>query len=114
MGFFSWLTQDTGKSIANSYSARNPFTVFMHDDKGNKYREDYYEGYGVFGGKDYYVLLAEMNGIVESDEDLMRQEGLSLAFSGELCKFPNLTEAEDWEWVDHKPEDCEYQGFFYG
>jgi len=52
MGFFSWYTQDTGESIANNYSSRPTFTVFMVDDKGNKWREDDYEGYGVFGGKD--------------------------------------------------------------
>jgi hypothetical protein len=32
MGFFSWLTQDTNESIANNYSDRETFTVFMRDD----------------------------------------------------------------------------------
>jgi hypothetical protein len=53
MGFFSWMTQDTDKSIANNYSGRDTFPVDMIDDKGNVYHEDSYEGYGVFGGKDY-------------------------------------------------------------
>lgn len=29
MGFFSWKTQDTNKSIANRYSNRPTFTVYM-------------------------------------------------------------------------------------
>ena len=37
MGCFSWKTQDTGKSIANQYSVKPTFTVFMLDDKGNSW-----------------------------------------------------------------------------
>ena len=62
MGCFSWYTQDTKKSIANRHSTRTVFTVYLHDDKGCKWQEDNYERYGVFGGKDFYELLAEMNG----------------------------------------------------
>jgi hypothetical protein len=114
MGFFSWNTQDTHKSIANSYSTRPTFTVYMFDDKGNKWREDKYEGYGVFGGKDYYELLAEMNGL-ESD----RQLGIDLAFKdsprGENpeCKFPNLAEDPNWVWRSGPVESCPAQGYFY-
>ena len=64
MGFFSWKTQDTDRSIPNRWSTRKPFTVVMLDDKGNKWFEQNYDGYGRFGGKDYYELLAEMNGLV--------------------------------------------------
>lgn len=108
MGFFSWKTQDTDKSIANNYSGRMTFDVWMHDDKGNKWRERNYEGYGVFGGKDYYELLAEMNGL-GSD----RNEGIRLAYSKQPYKSPNLTESEDWQYIDSAPEDCEFQGYFY-
>ncbi len=58
MGFFSWKTMDTDKSISNAYSNRGTFRVQMVDDKGNVWTEDNYEGYGVFGGKDYYELHA--------------------------------------------------------
>ena len=58
MGQFSWFTMDTSHRIVNE----EEFTVYLVDDKGNKWKEDFYEGYGVFGGKDFYVLLAEMNG----------------------------------------------------
>jgi hypothetical protein len=80
----------------------------MLDDKGNKWKESNYEGYGVFGGKDYYELLAEMNGI-GSD----RGDGISLSYSGEPFISPNLVESDRWVWRDEHPEDCEYQGYFY-
>ena len=115
MGFFSWNTQDTDKSIANQYSNRKTFRVQMIDNKGNVFTENEYEGYGVFGGKDYYELLAEMNGF-ESDKtgdeytDEARGFGISIAFkdngSGvatEGVYYPNLIEqADGWvtKWVD--------------
>lgn len=107
MGFFSWKTQDTNKSIANQHSIRPTFRVVMHDNKGNKWIEDNYEGYGEFGGKDFYELLAEMNGKTSRDE------GIDLAFSDQAYRSPNLTETEDWKWRDKEPENCKYQGFFY-
>ena len=119
MGFFSWYTQDTGESIANNYSSRPTFTVFMVDDKGNKWREDDYEGYGVFGGKDYFQLLAEMNGIAIGDLDKDRDAGIDLTFKDSPegdnpnCKYPNLVEDPNWEWKNDYPESCPNQGYFY-
>ena len=107
MGMFSWLCQDSGRSISNSSSSRGTFTVYMSDDKGNKWREDDYEGYGVFGGKDYYELLAEMNG------EVGREKGIELAYSGKEIKYPNLSEGDDWPYVDIGPENCPDQGYFY-
>ena len=70
MGFFSWLTSDTNKSIANHYSTRSTFPVYMITEDGRIFFEKDYEGYGVFGGKDIHVLAAEMNGYKgETDED---------------------------------------------
>lgn len=81
MGFFSWKTQDTNKSIANSYSERPTFPVYMTDNEGNQWFEEDYEGYGVFGGKDYYELVAEMNDAIgmtgETDKD--RSIGIRIA-----------------------------------
>jgi hypothetical protein len=115
MGFFSWKTQDTDVSIANQYSTRNTFRVQMVDDKGNVWTEDDYDGYGNFGGKDYYELLAEMNGLASD-----RMLGIDLAFkdspNGDNAevKFPNLVEmAEGWQYDPKGPEGCNEQGFFY-
>ena len=126
MGFFSWKTMDTDKSISNSYSSRGAFKVDMLDDKGNVWTEPDYEGYGVFGGKDYYELLAEMNGVTsdlegEAYTDYMRGEGISIAFkdngSGDhtfAVKYPNLVEeAKGWVYEMAGPDSCEFQGYFY-
>lgn len=107
MGFFSWLTQDSDESISNVYSSEGAFTVYMWDNKGNIWTEDAYEGYGEFGGKDYYELLAEMNGLKT------REEGIKLSFSGERHITPNLTIDKEWEWIDQEPRKCEHQGYFY-
>ena len=129
MGFFSWKAQDTGYSIPNVYSGKPHYTVYMFDDKGNVWTEHYYEGYGEFGGKDFYELLAEMNGVehnfdlsninnefFEKDpayKEYMRSKGIDIAFSGKPYKSPNLASTRSWTWVDEAPEDCEFQGYFY-
>jgi hypothetical protein len=107
MGFFSFLTNETKRSISNVYSAKPTFPVYMLDDKGNVWKESKYEGYGDFGGKDFYELLAEMNGLKT------REEGIDLAYSSKPCKYPNLVQNPNSNWIDEKTEDCPYQGFFY-
>lgn len=62
MGFFSWKTSDTKKSIWNYHSGRKLITVHMITEDGKVFTESEYGGYGVFGGKDIYELIAEMNG----------------------------------------------------
>ena len=89
-GQFSWFTQDTDQQIGSEPENTLPF-VYMHDNKGNKWLEKDYEGYGVFGGKDYYELLDQMNG---GDGD--RERGIDLAFDKEAVEagkvlFPALT-----------------------
>lgn len=114
MGFFSWKTMDTNRSIPSTYSKRKPFTVTMTDDKGNKWTEKEYEGYGEFGGKDYYELLSEMNG---GGTD--RYKGIDMAFDGHPngdnpnIKHPNLSENPNWVWKNRIPESCPDQGYFY-
>jgi hypothetical protein len=107
MGFFSFKTQDTARSISNKQSRRGTFTVFMHDDKGNVYKESNYAGFGEFGGVDYYELLAEMNGLQT------REDGINLAYSGKPYKAPNLTETAAWNYTNEAPERCDEQGFFF-
>lgn len=110
MGFFSWKTQDTYRSIPNRYSNRETFTVYMVNPLTKDYwQEDNYEGYGVFGGKDFFELLAEMNG------KKTREKGINLAYSGEPYTSPVLVEDLDkWEqFKGQAPENCKYQGYFY-
>jgi len=126
MGFFSWKTQDTDRSIANTYSNTKTFRVQMIDNKGNVWTETQYDGYGVFGGKDYYELLAEMNGFTsDSTGDVYTDEArgfaINIAFkdngSGvgtEGVYYPNLIElADGWVYEMAGPDSCEYQGYFY-
>jgi len=107
MGYFSWITMDTNKSISNAYSSRNTFPVTMSDNQGNKWTEEDYNGYGKFSGKDYYELLAEMN------DKTTREEGITLSFSQKKHYKPNLNEDEKIEWIDSSPENCIDQGYFY-
>ena len=123
MGFFSWNTNDTGKSIANNYSAKDTFTVYMKDNKNNEWIEHDYDGYGGFGGKDYHILLAEMNGLVdETTSEGTRDNGISLDCNPEDAEkkfglkqiiYPNLFERRTSEWNGEQPESCGAQGFFY-
>ncbi len=125
MGFFSWLTCDTNKSIPSSYSNRKTFPVHMITEDGQVFTENNYSGYGDFGGKDFYELLAELNGLTN------RNEGINLAFadnhSGDnngKYKMPKLVEnlsclpsnkknwKEFWDRLAY-PESCPNQGYFY-
>lgn len=112
MGMFSWFTQDTNKSISNKYSCKGTFPVNMiNPNTGEVFHEEEYEGYGVFGGKDYYELMAELNGLKT------REDGISLQFSpeGNKATYPILVENVDgWEkYKGHIPFDCPEQGYFY-
>lgn len=111
MGFFSWKTSE-GKSIPNIYSGRPTFTVFMVLPNGERFEEASYEGYGEFGGKDYYAALSEING---GNGDKM--DGITKEFADppiEGLVRPRFTVSPDARWEDLKdPEDCPYQGYFY-
>ena len=112
-GQFSWFTQDTNQQIGSEDENTLPF-VYMHDDKGNQWLEKRYEGYGVFGGKDYYELLDQMNG---GSGD--RSEGINKAFNVALqgkIKFPALTvsstlpaEHDFYEEAENDPNQSWYQ-----
>lgn len=108
MGFFSWKTNDTGESIANKYSNTKTFDVWMIDNKGNAWHEPEYEGYGVFGGKPFYELMAEMNGI-GWDEAIDKEQS-----PDKNTLWPNLIRCDPgtYEWQNSKPERCEGQGYW--
>lgn len=114
MGQFSFITQDTNEAIRESYRCDNVAltTAYMHDNKGNVWEEKRYQGYGEFGGKDYYQLLAEMNNLpVDGDVDHDRSLGIKLSFSGKKHITPNLTRHEEWTWRDSKPKNDPNQGW---
>ena len=108
-GQFSWITQDTDQQIGSERA--NMIDVWMYDNEGNSWYEKRYEGYGEFGGMDYYELLAKMNGY--SEEDLkkgqeMRNLGIDLAFKklktkdkGKKVLFPALVADGKYNWKRH-------------
>jgi hypothetical protein len=108
MGFFSFMTSDSNESISNSSSRRGAFTVYMLDDKGNVWTEHEYEGYGVFGEKDYFELFAEMNGKASDDGITLWHQSTS-----KDDKFPFLTRNKHAKWRNVKTKRCEFQGYFY-
>jgi hypothetical protein len=97
-GQFSWFTHDTQEQIGSE--RENTITVYMFDNKGTKWKETKYDGYGRFGGKDYYELLAQMNGVENAD----RQDGIDLAFDkkkqGKIL-FPALVTNPNFNWKRH-------------
>jgi len=98
-GQFSWMTQDTGQQIGSE--EENMIPVYMFDDKGKYYYEKNYDGYGVFGGMDYYELLDKMNG-GKGD----RSRGIDLAFdkvkTDSEILFPALvTRPNEFDYTTH-------------
>ena len=125
MGFFSWMTCDTGESIPSHYSDRDTFPVAMITPDGRAFREASYEGYGVFGEKDFYELLAELNGL-EQD----RGAGIGICFKDNCggddtpgVVYPklveNLSDGASPESIARlysslpNPTSCPDQGYFY-
>lgn len=112
MGQFSWITQDTKEAIRNNGFDRSKKRAFMHDNKGNVWEEKNYEGYGVFGGKDFYQLVAEMNDLkLTGNLNVDRNKGIDLAFSNKPYISPNLTRGKEWKWINKSPEDDPNQGW---
>lgn len=127
-GQFSWFTQDTGEQIGSQ--DENQIPVYMFDNKGKFYYENDYDGYGVFGGKDYYELVAEMNGYTADNAEEfggmfndLRGIGIKLAFdeletkneNGDIL-FPALITRPNFNWKSHdftqEPENDPNQSWY--
>lgn len=88
MGQFSWYTQDKHDQIKVDRKAN----VFMVDPRdGTTYKETCYEGYGVFGGRDFYELLADINKDIVLWHEECRREMLEEIFAKDI---KDLTEKE--------------------
>lgn len=111
MGFFSFKTSE-GRSIVNRCSRRPTFTVYMVMPDNTRHEERSYEGYGVFGGVDFYEAVAELNGLKGRDAGIDLQFGRKKKKG--TVKMPRFTEDKNAKWEDLKdPEDCPQQGYFY-
>ena len=117
MGWFSWIAQNSNRSIiiyGLGTIQRPSRTCYLWDNQGRRWREDRYEGYGVFGGKDYFALLAEMNKTYDGNvsEARKRSDGLDLNSRGGNILYPNLTDCRVWTWRNEPPQTCAHQGGF--
>jgi len=106
MGMFSWFTSDTNERIV----ADKTKDIYMTGKDGRVFHlEEPYEGYGVFGGKDFYEYLAELNDLPSN-----RNQGIDLFFSSESIEgprlFTNKGSIKDWDIYDIPKEDPD-QGF---
>lgn len=126
MGFFSWKTSDTNKSISNMFSSRGALPVYVLCPDGSKIYEPNYEGYGIFGGRDIYALVVEWNFPEKCQDeegnwlldDEIRGMGIDIAcydVQNAKLKFPiKIVESEYLEY-NHTPPatSCPDQGYFY-
>lgn len=129
MGFFSWKTVDTKRSIPNMYSSRKTFPVVLLIPKefgGGIIEEICYEGYGDFGGRDAYALLAKWNGPENCTgvDEVDRHFGIFIACGDDKMaklKYPLKLVSKDYylktnctyESVKGFSKDCPKQGYFY-
>lgn len=119
MGFFSWKTEE-GESISNAASSRGALPVYMYLPDGEVVFEKNYDGYGTFGGLDFYALVAKYNKpeLCSGDADKDRNIGIEYEFNSgtpyskivmpRFSIFKNL----DYNKMSN-PEVCEDQGYFY-
>lgn len=135
MGFFSWRTIDGTKSITNAFSVKGALPVAVLIPKefgGGALIEKNYQGYGVFGGRDVYALLAQWNypeqckntnGYFENDE-FCRGLGIDIAcYESDMGKLTYPLKIVTLEYYnkaetiyeDHYGfcENCPNQGYFY-
>ncbi len=131
MGFFSWKTSDTNKSISNKYSIRGALPVYLlipkqfQKEYGKYIEEKNYDGYGVFGNEDVYSLVAKWNvtdrcykdGKLLDNEEL-RGIGIEIACYDEqnaALKYPiKLVENKELDYENVSPSrNASDQGYFY-
>ena len=112
MGQFSWLDCKTGEQILDNV-ARD---VYLLLPNGGHIRETCYDGYGNFGGRDAYALLATWNAPERcvGNDDVDREVGIELFFDfqddpvAHPLRFPlKITHdpAARYDGCDPSPED---------
>ena len=102
MGFFSWVTADTGESIPNLYTGLPMRPVYLLQPGGRPpIKESAYEGYGVFGECNAHTWLAQHNIpsdlLKTADEETLRLIGISL----EAGVFHEDERANKWICAHH-------------
>jgi hypothetical protein len=137
MGFFSWWTKAhnrESKPIYNRFAIENLkkagkdvsnfcLKVWMHvpapdGTLASSHLEEAYEGYGVFGGVDYYVAVSKCNPLNSSEQmsdEQHRKRGIDLCFGKDktMLRFPIFTETKTYHGdFNVECESCEGQGYW--
>lgn len=117
MGQFSWITSDTNEQVFNDYDKSTVYLLVpedWQDEFGEYYKESDYEGYGVFGGRDVYALVAiwnrpedckDENGAWMCD-DAIRGKGIDIACYDDqnaALKYPIKITSEPMRYADAAP-----------
>lgn len=75
MNYISWIMSDTKESIKHKYSKDlNATPCMMLLPNGEVICEHYYRGDGIFGGRDYFIEIANSNKFVFADGTLNYDE----------------------------------------
>ena len=123
MGCFSWFTQDKSHKRIVIGKVKEPIYMIgeVNGQRITHTESAYYDGYGVFGGKDYYEFMAEMNGKTvadfDGDREKLRYAGIEMAFDDDPLgysakwKHPTLTLVEGDYHNGEAPECDPDQGF---
>lgn len=102
MGQFSWISKNGEQIRTEFHHGQKVWMVYLDEnDQVQTVKEEEYEGYGEFGGLDYYEVLAKMNG------KETRDDGIQIAFTKledfDAIRFPQLytvepspTQVHDW------------------
>ena len=76
MGVFSFLANDSGRSIpCNPRLKPIPIWMWLPDEQHGHY-EPAYAGYGDFDVLDYYIAVAKLNRLGKGDEERLRNLGI--------------------------------------
>jgi hypothetical protein len=76
MGQFSWISKNGEQIRSEMHHGQKVWMAYLDEnDKVQTVVEPEYEGYGEFGGLDYYEVLAKMNG------KETRDDGIRIAFN---------------------------------
>ena len=108
MGQFSWLDCKTGEQVVDD-KVRDVFLLVPKEFGGGHIHEVCYDGYGRFGGRDVYALVAQWN-VPEKcvgDDKIDRHIGIDIACydkDNASLKYP-IKITHDYDAVY---EDCEY------
>lgn len=123
MGYFSWQCAVSSESIFNRDSDRGPTPCVVVCPDNTVIREDSYDGYGRFDGRDIFVELAKWNGLKPKKDRDLGSLGIDLDCqqheNGVMPRFPiKIVAAARYtgqKYEDLKPSEwCPRQGFFVG